>query len=68
MSGAVTPQAGGDARELAINEAYRNANLWWRSDRGGATIVLLGSRSGEGHTYERGGATRVVHVTLEDQI
>jgi hypothetical protein len=52
MSGAVTPQAGGDARELAINEAYRNANLWWRSDRGGATIVLLGSRGDEGRTYE----------------
>jgi hypothetical protein len=52
MSGAVTPQAGGDVRQLAINEAYRNANQWWRSDRGGATIGLLGSRSDEGRTFD----------------
>ncbi len=52
MSGAITPQAGGDARQLAINEAYRNANRWWRSDRGGATIVALGSRSDEGRSFD----------------
>ncbi|HEX3407998.1 MAG TPA: aspartyl protease family protein [Caulobacteraceae bacterium] len=41
LSGAVTPEAGGDVRELAVNEAYRDANLWWRGDRGGAAIEAL---------------------------
>ena len=45
MSGAVTPQAGGDAGQLAVNEAYRDANLWWRADRGGATVTALGTRT-----------------------
>jgi hypothetical protein len=38
LSGAVTPQAGGDTVELSVNEAYRDANLWWRPDFGGARI------------------------------
>ncbi|WP_261300153.1 aspartyl protease family protein [Sphingomonas alpina] len=42
LSGFVKPQAGGDRHELAVNDAYRNANLWWRSDRGGATIQSIG--------------------------
>jgi len=42
LSGFVSPQAGGDKRELAVNEAYRNANLWWRADRGGARIEPIG--------------------------
>lgn len=40
MSGVPTPQDGGDKPALAINEAYREANLWWRSDRGGAAIEV----------------------------
>ena len=29
-SGANTPQEGGDRVAVAVNEAYRFANLWWR--------------------------------------
>jgi hypothetical protein len=32
------PQNGGNKPALAINKAYRNANLWWRGDHGGAAI------------------------------
>ncbi len=35
----VTLQEAGDAVPLAVNNAYRNANLWWLPDHGGATIV-----------------------------
>jgi hypothetical protein len=42
LSGVYSPQAGGNKGALAINEAYRNANLWWRTDRGGARLELLG--------------------------
>jgi len=52
LSGAVTPQAGGDTRQLAINEAYRDANLWWRADRGGAEVRWLGVRTEGGLSYE----------------
>jgi hypothetical protein len=33
LSGAITPQAGGDTREIAVDEAYQDGNLWWRQDR-----------------------------------
>jgi hypothetical protein len=42
LSGAYSPQAGGNKNARAINEAYRNANLWWRLDRGGARLESLG--------------------------
>jgi hypothetical protein len=42
LSGFVTPQEGGDRLSLAINEAYRNANLWLRADRGGASLESIG--------------------------
>ena len=41
-SGAITKQEGGDAVVLAVNDAYRNANLWWRPDHGGAAIASKG--------------------------
>jgi hypothetical protein len=41
LSGAYSPQAGGNKGALAINEAYRNANLWWRTDRGKARLESL---------------------------
>jgi hypothetical protein len=41
-SGTITEQEGGDALVLAVNDAYRNANLWWRPDHGGATIQSKG--------------------------
>jgi hypothetical protein len=52
MSGAVTPEAGGDLRALAVNEAYRNANLWWRADRGGASVSPGGERQEADTTYD----------------
>jgi hypothetical protein len=51
-SGIVTLQEGGDSVPLAINTAYRNANLWWRPDHGGATIVSDGSKSDNGAAYD----------------
>lgn len=42
VSGANTPQEGGDRVRVAVSAAYRNANLWWRSDRAGARIEDLG--------------------------
>jgi Aspartyl protease len=40
ISGTVTPEAGGDAVQLAVNEAYRNSHTWWQKYRGGARIEL----------------------------
>jgi PDZ domain-containing protein/aspartyl protease len=56
-SGAVTPQAGGDKPQVAINEAYRNAALWCRADRGGAKIELLAPQTADVASYD------VVRVT-----
>jgi hypothetical protein len=42
VSGANTPEQGGDQVRLAVSAAYRNANLWWRQDRAGARIEYLG--------------------------
>lgn len=41
-SGFHSAQTGGDKRALALNEAYRRAELWTRPDRGGAAIEALG--------------------------
>ena len=41
-SGANTAQEGGDRIAVAINEAYRFANLWWQRDYGGATVTYVG--------------------------
>jgi hypothetical protein len=49
ISGAYTPQDGGDRRQVAVNEAYRNANGWWRKDRGGARIELAGRETMADH-------------------
>jgi len=51
-SGTVTVENGGDALPLAINTAYRNANLWWRPDFGGASIVLDPGKTEAGETYD----------------
>jgi hypothetical protein len=59
-SGTVTDQAGGDVIPLAITEAYLDRNLWWRSDRGGATIVDAGQKTDGGNTYD------VLTVTPKD--
>ena len=44
-SGTVTLQDGGEQRALAANEAYRRANLWWKPDYAGASIVGLGVKT-----------------------
>jgi hypothetical protein len=51
QSGTVTIQEGGDQRVLAVNEAYRRANLWWREDRGDAAIADAGEKNEGGATY-----------------
>ncbi|HEY4144663.1 aspartyl protease family protein [Pinirhizobacter sp.] len=51
-SGTATPQEGGDVRQLAINEAYRLQNLWWHSDRGGATITDAGRKRDGSKDYD----------------
>jgi hypothetical protein len=48
MSGANTPQEGGDRVRVAISAAYRNAHLWWRGDRGGAQVEVVGRENLEG--------------------
>ena len=47
ISGVTTDQLGGDRVPVAISEAYRNANHWWRRDRGGAEIRYV-AREKEG--------------------
>lgn len=47
LSGASTPQQGGDRPALAVNRAYRLAQRWWSPDRGGARIQSVG-RDAEG--------------------
>jgi hypothetical protein len=42
VSGADTPELGGDKVRLAVDEAYRRSNAWWRPGRGGAAIADLG--------------------------
>ncbi|HEY2032885.1 MAG TPA: aspartyl protease family protein [Rhizomicrobium sp.] len=51
-SGTVTDQAGGDTVPLAITEAYQDQNLWWRDDRGGATVESLGQKTDGGNSYD----------------
>ena len=60
LSGAVTPEAGGDKRQLSVSEAYLDANVWWLADHGGAKIASLGVRSDGGVSYD------VLSVTPKD--
>ena len=48
VSGVSTDQEEGDRVPVAVNEAYRNANSWWRSDRGGAKILYIGRETLDG--------------------
>ena len=52
MSGAVTGEAGGDKRQLAVNEAYRDSNSWWKPDFGGARVVSLGSKTDDNKAFD----------------
>lgn len=51
-SGVVTLQDGANARELAVNAAYRNANLWWKASRAGAAIALKGTVRESRRTFD----------------
>ncbi len=51
-SGNVNRQEGGQDRQLAVNDAYRRANLWWRPDFGGASITSEGVSSDHGQDYD----------------
>lgn len=51
-SGTITAQEGGDAVALAINEAYRNANLWWRPDFGGGAIKSEGEKTDSSSRFD----------------
>ncbi len=44
-NGDVNVEKGGDALPVAVSQAYQNANLWWRPDFGGASIVADGVKS-----------------------
>ncbi|MDE2465746.1 MAG: aspartyl protease family protein [Alphaproteobacteria bacterium] len=52
LSGTVTLQDGGDQKALAVNQAYRAANMWWRPDFGGATVEELGQKSQDAQLYD----------------
>jgi hypothetical protein len=52
LSGTITPQAGGDKLQLAVNEAYRDSEKWWQTDRGGAKIERDPSKQADGHSYD----------------
>ena len=43
-NGDVNLEKGGDARPVAVSQAYQNANLWWRPDFGGARVVGEGMK------------------------
>jgi hypothetical protein len=52
QSGTITSQDGGDALAAAVDESYRNANLWWNADHGGAAITDTGTKTEGGVTYD----------------
>jgi hypothetical protein len=59
ISGVAIPQEGGDRIRVAINEAYRNANLWWLADRGGAEVSYVGR--------EKADAKQLDHLAVTPQ-
>jgi PDZ domain/Aspartyl protease len=52
-SGANTPQEGGDRIAVAVNEAYRLANLWWRPGYSGASVTYAGRAVVDGKTLDQ---------------
>ncbi|HEX4157669.1 MAG TPA: aspartyl protease family protein [Rhizomicrobium sp.] len=59
-SGTVTWQGGGDTATLAVNESYRDRNLWWQPDFGGAVVISDGTKTDAGESYD------VITVTPKD--
>lgn len=52
ISRAYIRQQGGDRIPVAVSAAYRNANLWWRADRGGAQIRYVGRETADGRAVD----------------
>ncbi|HKS53633.1 MAG TPA: aspartyl protease family protein [Steroidobacteraceae bacterium] len=52
ISGSAITQEGGDRVTVAVNEAYRDANLWWRADRGGAQVSYVGREKAGSHELD----------------
>jgi predicted aspartyl protease len=52
LSGANTSQEGGDRAQLAVNDAYRNANRWWLPGHGGAAVAYAGRESLDGRPLD----------------
>jgi hypothetical protein len=52
-SGANTPQQGGDRIAVAVNEAYRLANQWWRPGYAGATVTYTGREVIDGRALDQ---------------
>ena len=51
-SGIVTLQEAADSIPLAVNNAWRNANLGWAKDHGGAAITADGRKTANGTAYD----------------
>ena len=51
-SGTVDIKAGGDTRQLAVNDGYRRTNGWWKADHGGAEIASDGEKTDGGTAYD----------------
>jgi predicted aspartyl protease len=74
LSDVTSPQQGGNRPELARNEAYRNANLWWMPSHGGATVQAVGCQTlritpleGEPFDATFDPATHLLKSVREDQ-
>jgi predicted aspartyl protease len=52
ISGVATEQLGGDRLPVAVNDAYRNANLWWRPDHGGAQLSYVARETEDGRALD----------------
>lgn len=52
-SGQVRVQEGGDAREAAVNDAYRRSLSWWYPDRRAATLSDAGVTEEDGQRFHR---------------
>ena len=52
LSGANTAQQGGDRIAIAVNEAYRLANGWWRQGHGGAAVAYVGREVADGRSRD----------------
>jgi len=52
ISNSYIPEQGGDRIPVAIDSAYRRANLWWRAGHAGAVVAYVGRETESGRTLE----------------